>query len=134
MACLIIYSGIKIMREAFGGIVDEADPELIAEVVDYLNAHRNPNWIDLHNLRIIKYGRILHFDAHMTVPWHLNVRQAHDELKNIERVFQEKYGRNIEMFIHLDPGPEDYDTATMQQRPWTVEEVTRRYRSSFISL
>lgn len=125
LACIIIYSGVKIMRQAFAGIVDEADPDLIAEVVDYLNLHRNPNWIDLHNLRIIKYGRILHFDAHMTVPGYLTVREAHDELDRLEELFKQKYGQNIEMFIHLDPG-RDCEIASAE--PWTVEKVTQRYR------
>lgn len=126
-ACYIIYSGIKIVREAFAGIVDEYDPNLVAEVVDYLNHHREPNWIDLHNLRIIKYGRILHFDAHMTVPAELTVRQAHDELKKIEKIMQKKYGNSIEMFIHLDPSIEGFDLSQHVQKPWTVEEVTRRH-------
>ena len=128
MAVIIILSGIKIMREAFAGIIDEADPKLITEVVDYLNQHRNAKWIDLHNLRIIKYGRILHFDAHMTVSGKMTVHEAHEELDRIEALFKQKYGQNIEMFIHLDPS--DQDEATSSE-PWTVENVISRHRHCF---
>jgi cation diffusion facilitator family transporter len=108
-ACLIIWSGIQILREAFEGILDAYDPDLLTDVVVYLNENRRDNWIDLHNLRIIKYGRILHFDAHLTVPGELTVRQAHDEMDEIERLMKAKYGNLIEMFIHLDPALENID-------------------------
>ena len=36
--------------------MDEADTGLLKEMVGTLNKNRSANWIDLHNLRIIKYG------------------------------------------------------------------------------
>src|SRR5690606_21223178 len=53
---IIIYTGYKIIRSAVSGIMDETDDKLLNEVVELLNKERNINWIDLHNLRIIKYG------------------------------------------------------------------------------
>src|SRR5690606_23779100 len=67
-AGFIMYTGYKIVRESISGIMDETDELLLNEVVGFLNEERRPNWIDLHNLRIIKYGSTLHFDCHMTVP------------------------------------------------------------------
>jgi len=126
-ALWIIYEGAKIIREAFAGIMDEADMNLIEELVAYLNQHRRDNWIDLHNLRVIKYGRILHIDAHMTVPWQLTVREAHDELKHIEKIVQDKYGLNVELFIHLDPGPENYNADSAVKTDWTVAHAILRH-------
>ncbi|WP_103327248.1 cation transporter dimerization domain-containing protein [Bacteroidetes bacterium endosymbiont of Geopemphigus sp.] len=60
--------------------MDESDEKLINSIVNYLEFHRKPNWIDLHNLRIIKYGSALHIDAHLMVPCFFNVREAHDEI------------------------------------------------------
>ncbi len=125
---IIVISGVKILREAFAGILDASDPDLIQQVVVYLNEHRRPNWIDLHNLRIIKYGRILHFDAHMTVPWHLTVREAHEELDAMEEIIRAKFGNSIEMFIHLDPSHEDQDIELYRKSNWTVQNVMQRHR------
>jgi divalent metal cation (Fe/Co/Zn/Cd) transporter len=58
--------------------MDEADIELLKKIVDLLNKNKRENWVDLHNLRVIKYGSILHIDCHLTVPWYLNVNEAHD--------------------------------------------------------
>lgn len=125
VAVIIVISGIKIVREAIGGIMDEADPALIGELVAYLDANRRPNWLDLHNMRIIKYGRVLHIDAHMTVPWQLNVVEAHAEMKIMEELIREKYGSNVELFIHLDPSRENDPQICLL---WTVENVTGNLR------
>ncbi|MTI86420.1 MAG: cation transporter [Balneolaceae bacterium] len=101
-ALFIMHMGFRILREAVAGIMDESDEQLLAEMVATLQANREPNWIDLHNLRIIKYGRILHVDCHLTVPWYLNVKEAHNEVKKLEQQIARKFGKRIELFVHTD--------------------------------
>jgi cation diffusion facilitator family transporter len=101
-AVVIIHTGVKVMRSALAGILDEADDRLLKKVVKLLENNRNENWIDVHNLRIIKYGSILHFDCHLTVPWYFNVNEAHEEVHRLEELIRENFGYTAEMFIHLD--------------------------------
>lgn len=101
-AGMIIYTGYKIVRRSVAGIMDEADKELLDKVVALLNANRRPNWIDLHNLRIIKYGPILHLDAHLTIPWYLNVHQAHNEIDALASLVKNEFGETVELFVHSD--------------------------------
>ncbi len=101
-AFVIIFTGIKIMRSSVAGIMDEADSELLDKAVALLNERREQNWVDIHNLRIIKYGSVLHLDFHLTVPWFLNVHEAHDEVDKIDRLVKEKFGESVEMFVHTD--------------------------------
>ena len=61
-AFFIIFTGYRIVRSSVAGIMDEADKALLQRMVALLNANRRVNWIDLHNLRIIKYGNVLHMD------------------------------------------------------------------------
>ena len=68
-AFIIIYTGYKIIRSSIAGIMDEADEKLLKKMVEMLNVNRKENWVDLHNLRIIKYGTTIHLDCHLTVPW-----------------------------------------------------------------
>jgi cation diffusion facilitator family transporter len=77
---LILYNGYRIVRQSIAGIMDETDQSLLSKLVVVLNHNRKENWIDLHNVRIIKYGPVLHLDAHITVPWYLNVHEAHYEI------------------------------------------------------
>lgn len=99
---IIIYTGYKIIRTAISGIMDETDDKLLNEVVDLLNKERSINWIDLHNLRIIKYGSTLHFDCHMTVPWYFNIKEGHNEVDKLEGIVKEYFGDRVEFFVHLD--------------------------------
>ena len=98
----ILFAAYKILRTAIAGIMDEADEALIERVVQVLNKNRQENWIDVHNLRIIKYGIVLHIDAHLTLPWYLNVQQAHEEVAYLEDLAHQNE-RPIELFIHTDP-------------------------------
>jgi cation diffusion facilitator family transporter len=98
----IIYTGYKILRASLAGIMDEADKALLKQMITHLNLHRQPNWIDLHNLRVIKYGSILHVDCHLTVPWYLNVHEAHREVDALSEKIRMELGDSIELFVHSD--------------------------------
>lgn len=99
---LIIYTGYKILRKSVAGIMDEADIELLKKIVSLLNSNRRENWVDLHNLRVIKYGAILHIDCHLTVPWYLNVHEAHDEVDALSSLVRQEFGESVELFVHVD--------------------------------
>ncbi|HMI80095.1 MAG TPA: cation diffusion facilitator family transporter, partial [Ferruginibacter sp.] len=99
----IIYTGYKILRSSVAGIMDEADTILLKKMVQMLNENRRVNWIDLHNLRIIKYGSTIHLDCHLTVPWYLNVHQAHAEIDALSSLVKNEFGESVEMFVHSDP-------------------------------
>lgn len=99
---LIIYTGYRIIRTSIAGIMDEADIVLLKKMVALLNANRKENWIDLHNLRLIKYGGTLHVDCHLTVPWYLSVREAHSEIEALSALVRNEFGETVELFVHSD--------------------------------
>lgn len=101
-ALFIIFTGYKILRRSIAGIMDEADVKLLDELVAILNNNRLENWVDLHNLRVIKYGSVLHIDCHLTVPWYLNVHEAHKEIDILGALIKEKFGESVELFVHSD--------------------------------
>jgi cation diffusion facilitator family transporter len=100
--CYIVYTGYKIVRSSLAGIMDEADMKLLSEMVDLLNKSRRDNWVDLHNLRVIKYGNVLHVDCHLTVPWYLTVDQAHEEVERLGELIRKDFGESLELFVHSD--------------------------------
>ena len=102
VAIIIIYTGYTIIRTSIAGIMDEADLKLLNNLVEVLNNSRRENWIDLHNLRIIKYGSTLHCDCHLTVPWYLNVNEAHAEIEALATLIRNEFGEAVELFVHSD--------------------------------
>jgi divalent metal cation (Fe/Co/Zn/Cd) transporter len=115
--------------------MDEADMALLENVIEELDANRNNNWIDLHNLRVIKYGPLLHIDCHLTMPWYLNVHEAHRVMDQFTDLIKSKFGDSVEFFIHIDGCmPFSCDICTLEncaQRQasfkkklnWTMENV-----------
>ena len=144
-AGFIIYTGYKILRESISGIMDETDELLLKEVVGFLNEKRRENWIDLHNLRIIKYGSTLHFDCHMTVPWYFNIEEGHKEVDALEDAVKGHFGDRIELFVHLDACKEyscnicSKTDCPVRKHPfkekveWTIENVSlnKKHKSNF---
>ncbi len=102
MSVVIMIIGYRIARKSVAGIMDEADEKILEKVIDLLNNNRGPNWIDIHNLRVIKFGNVLHIDCHMTVPWYFNVSQAHDEVDRLRVLIQKEFGSAMEFFVHAD--------------------------------
>lgn len=102
MSVLVIYNGYRIIRTSLAGIMDEADLQLLNNFIAVLNRNRRANWIDLHNLRVIKYGALLHIDCHLTVPWYLNVHEAHKEIDALAELIKQEFGDAIELFVHTD--------------------------------
>lgn len=99
---VIIFTGIKIIRKSVAGIMDEADEELLNKVITVINDNRSENWIDLHNLRIVKYGSKLQINCHVTVPWYFTVKQAHAEIDKIENIIETQFKHLVEFQTHTD--------------------------------
>jgi cation diffusion facilitator family transporter len=103
LAFYIIYSGYKILRGSVGGLMDETDEVLLDQIIGIFNAERRFEWIDVHNLKIMRYGTDIHIDCHVTMPFYLSLEQAHDEIGRLEKRISAKYGDKIDFFIHTDP-------------------------------
>lgn len=100
---IILYTGYRLLRTSFAGIMDEADYQLISNLIENLREERHPNWIDVHNFRVIKYGATLHIDCHLTVPYYFEVSKAHREIKAFEECVAAHCEVPVELFIHTDP-------------------------------
>jgi cation diffusion facilitator family transporter len=99
---IIMYTSIQILRSSVAGIMDEADKKLLQQMVVVLNKNRRVFWIDLHNLRVIKYGSGLHLDCHLTMPWYFNLDEAHAELDELAALVRKEFGDTLELFVHTD--------------------------------
>ncbi len=100
---LILIAGFRILRKAVAGMMDEANPALLQQVVSILEFYRRPEWIDVHNLRIIQYGAHWHLDGHLTLPWYFTVEQANAEVNSLTALLDQHADSPIELFVHIDP-------------------------------
>lgn len=140
----IVFTGYQIVRRSIAGIMDETDVKLLTNMVQVLNNNRRENWIDLHNLRIIKYGSLLHLDCHLTVPWYLNVHEAHQEIDALARLIRKEFGESLELFVHSDGclpfSCQICDKANCPERKnnfvkkieWTLDNISRNKKHELI--
>jgi cation diffusion facilitator family transporter len=101
-SAIILVTGYKVLRRSISGIMDETDIGLVTEVIDVLQKNRKQPWVDLHNLRVIHYGNMMHVDAHMTLPWYYTVAQADKEIQSLEKLIRTHFNNQVELFIHID--------------------------------
>ncbi|GAB3913089.1 cation diffusion facilitator family transporter [Mucilaginibacter boryungensis] len=133
----IVFSGYKLIRRSVSGLMDEADFDIVNNVINILNAKRKPEWIDIHNLRAQKYGAELHIDCHLTLPNYFDLNRVHEEVKLVDELINNEAHIKTEFFIHTDPclpycchycsmpNCPIRSEAKRVDIPWTMENLTR---------
>jgi len=100
---LILVSAWKILRKSTAGVMDEADFTALERLATSLEANRIPEWIDIHNLRMVKYGPDPHIDCHLTLPFYKDLRYTNEQLKKLNGIVNKSLETETEMFVHTDP-------------------------------
>lgn len=120
----IMFVGYTIVRQSLGGIMDEADLSLLAEIADKLEKDRIPAWIDVHNVKIQQYGARLHFDGHVTLPYYLELKDAHTEMENLMITISGYTSRTLDFNFHMDDCKPPYSCAICQIMGCPVRQHT----------
>jgi len=132
----ILFTCYKLVRRSVGGLMDEADFDVVNDVIEVLNASRKEEWIDIHNFRAQKYGNELHIDCHLTLPNYFDLNRVHEEVSLVDRLINNKVTKT-ELFIHADPClPDCCHYCSMPNCPirsepktetieWTMDRVIR---------
>jgi cation diffusion facilitator family transporter len=142
----ILYHGFKVMKSSILDIMGTADESILSRVVTDLQTNRRPTWIDIHNLRILKFGAEYHVDAHVTLPWYYSNKEVHNEMKAMHEVINNHFKSEVELFIHPDPCEsfccnycEMKDCTERKQNfekqiPWTLDNVLKDEKHAVYSI
>ena len=139
VAVNIVITGWHLVKKSFGRLMDEADPEILGRIVEILNEHRHPDWIDVHQLRTRHYGNKVHVDFHLVVPRSFGLLEAHLEAKEIEEKILSSLVEVEEVIVHVDPCEDPLCSWCMRAKckdrskdflgevePWQVEKVVMK--------
>ncbi|MEJ5299827.1 MAG: cation diffusion facilitator family transporter [Thermodesulforhabdaceae bacterium] len=99
----ILASGIKLVKEAFEGLMDKSDQDLLDKITKILCEHRREYWIDIHQLRSRRQGNRIFIDLHLILPRNFHLWQAHLEAKEIEHLLQKSFSQPVDVLVYLDP-------------------------------
>jgi len=97
----IIYTGYKLIRESVGGLMNEANQEVLNKIANVLRKNKKDYWIDIHELRYWQSGDRIFLDFHLLLPYYFNIQQTHKEENEIEEIIQNEF-EGSQLKIHFD--------------------------------
>jgi len=137
VAANIVREGFLVARSAVRGLMDEADPTLLAALSGSLARERPPEWIDAHGLRAWRSGAAVHADLHLVVPRYYDAERLHGIGEQVEERLLAGLAEPGEAVVHFDPcGPVHCSSCEMPacrvrsaafktRAPMTVARTTR---------
>jgi len=101
----IIFSAVGLIRRAYGGLLDEADPLMTQRIVDRLErARQNGRIDDFHQLRHREVDAVLWVELHMLLPSDMPVAEAHQRVTEVEQSITELFpGLTVHLTTHIEP-------------------------------
>lgn len=94
---VIIATGVRVLFKSMNGIMDRADIEILRAVTRCINHERDANVIDVHHLRVVRYGSSLHVEAHMTVPGSLTVDEVERIVDRFSSAIRDELGEDVDI-------------------------------------
>lgn len=102
VALQILWTGFRLMRRSFDGLMDRAIPaaerEAIVKVLEQVRALGG----DYHRLRTRAAGKVSFVDVHVLVPGTMSVHAGHDLVDKLENEIRAKVP-HVEVLTHLEP-------------------------------
>jgi cation diffusion facilitator family transporter len=98
----ILFSGWRLMRESFGGLMDEAVPPHALGRIRELVAGHGEGAIEAHDLRTRHSGRYTFVEFQLVVPGDMTVTEAHDICDRIEAALKAELDAAT-ITIHVEP-------------------------------
>ena len=102
VAVNILWSGYTMVREATGGLMDEAPPPAIIQQIKTLISEHASGALEAHEVRIRHAGRITFVEFHLVVPGDMRVSEAHDICDRIEVALKQVVDGAL-VTIHVEP-------------------------------
>lgn len=105
---IIIITGIGILRNTIKNLIDTADEIILRKICDTLNENRKTEWIDIHNLKVLKSGSSYFIDCDLTLPWYYNITEGHTLCEELRYTLLSIFPESALISIHSDSCLEHY--------------------------
>jgi cation diffusion facilitator family transporter len=102
VAVNVVWSGMRIVRESLGGLMDEmVDGPTLARIAEVVAAHAD-GAVQAHDLKARSLGRGMSVEFHLVVPGAMSVDAAHVICDRIEAALKPELGEG-HVVIHVEP-------------------------------
>ncbi len=131
---IITVTGAKVIKESMDSSMDKADMGVVEQILDTLKESRHGDWIDIHNLRVIKYGPMLHVQFHVVLSRSMTVEDVFNEINELKGSIRRIYGNSVDLIIMADPCTDEFcpycgkecpnrKTEMVSLPEWTLETI-----------
>lgn len=126
----IMVTGIKMIRESFGGLMDEIDPEVSSRLVEGLRGAVDDGLIhDFHQLRCRKVNDEIWVDVHFLMPGELSTNKAHERASKVEEALRSLFPKSrFRITSHVEPS--DHEAAHPEGHPGPADPLTDQQPTS----
>ena len=111
----ILRSGTKLMRQSFGGLLDEADPEMERRICELLDQEVARRGLSYHNFRHRHSGRTHWVEFHLVFDDHLTVGDAHDQATEVEASVAALLYPDGRVISHLEPKSAEHEEEVWEE-------------------
>ncbi len=98
----ILWSGLAVVRQSVGGLMDEAPSPAIVDRIRALVGAHAAGALEAHDLRTRHAGRLTFLEFHLVVPAAMTVAEAHDICDRIEAALKTAMAELV-ITIHVEP-------------------------------
>ncbi len=102
VALHVMWSGLRVLHESVGGLMDAAPAEMIMERIRTLVGKHADGAIEAHDLRTRHAGRLTYLEFHLVVPGEMRVAEAHAICDRIEAALKAEV-EGLVVTIHVEP-------------------------------
>lgn len=101
VASNIIFTGVKLMKDSFGGLMNLTDQAMLDRITSILIKSKKDYYIDIHHLKFWKSAEKVYLEFHLTLPYYFSIEQAHNEEKYVEEMLLNEI-EVTSISIHMD--------------------------------
>ncbi|MDG1168077.1 MAG: cation diffusion facilitator family transporter [Sulfitobacter sp.] len=109
VAVNILWSGSKVVKASLSGLMDEAVPADVLDVVQQVIATQANGALKAHDILTRQAGQITFIDFHLVVPGQMTVFDAHEICDRVEAALRRAMP-GAKVNIHLEPEHKSKDT------------------------
>lgn len=104
---IIIITGLRILSKTISNLVDENDEDELKIIAKSIDQNKQEDWINIHNLRAVRYGNSLHIDCDITLPCFYTIQEGHKVTDKLKEALQRE---NLELYftVHSDSCDQKY--------------------------
>jgi cation diffusion facilitator family transporter len=103
VAVNIIFTGYKLVRQSFRGLMQERDDELIDKIIPALQKFRREDFIEVHKLRAWSAGNFHYVDFHLIIPSFYSIEESHSIQRFLTESLRKELNTDLQTMIHFDP-------------------------------